>query len=123
MIGQASDQMLREEADDRVRRARLEAWKRPRRILDRWLDAVEMILERDERTVPEPLFREIGDFVREQTPSLHRKLRRNRQRDAVRVLDVLFEAQEELTRLRGGSPAPDRGPGRPPNASRAVPPS
>ena len=114
MIGQASDQMVKGQADDRARRAQLEAWKRPRRILDRWLDAVELLLERDERTVPEPLFREIGDFVREQTPSLHRKLRRNRRRDAVRVLDVLFEAQEELNRLRGISVPASRGPGRPP---------
>jgi hypothetical protein len=122
MIGQASDQMVREQAGDRARRAQLEAWKRPRRILDRWLDAVELLLERDERTVPEPLFREIGAFVQEQTPSLNRKLRRNRRRDAARVLDVLFDAQEELSRLRGVSVEPDWGPGRPPNAAREAPP-
>ena len=116
MIGRASDQMVQGEADDRVRRARQEAWRRPTRIVDRWLDAVELLLERDERTVPEPLFREIGDFVREQTPSLHRKLRRNRRRDAVRVLDLLFDAQEELNRLRGTSAPASRGPGRPPAA-------
>ena len=116
MIGRASDQMVKGEAADRVRRARLEAWKRPSRIVDRWLDAVELLLERDERTVPEPLFREIGDFVREQTPSLQRKLRRNRRRDAVRVLDLLFDAQEELNRPRGISVAASRGPGRPPSS-------
>lgn len=107
MIGHAIEQMLREQADDRVRRARLEASRRPSRIIDGWLDAIELILERDQDTVPEPLFREIGAFLQEQTPTLNRKLRRNRRRDPGQVLDVLFDAQAELNSRRADPGAVD----------------
>lgn len=80
--------------DQRTRRllARREGMRR----LDQWLDTVESMLEEDRRTVPEPLVREIACFVRQVNPRLHRSLLRNRTRDAARVLDVLFDAQEAI---------------------------
>lgn len=52
------------------------------------------MLEEERETVPEPLIREIAAFLREINPKLHRALLRNRAREASRVLDVLFDAQE-----------------------------
>lgn len=75
--------------------------RREVRRLDSWLDQVESMLEVDRRTVPEPLVREIAAFLREIDPKLHRALLRNREREASRVLDVLFDAQENL--LPGGA--------------------
>ena len=46
--------------------------------------------------MPEPLVKEIGSFLRDVDPKLHRALIRNRAREASRVLDVLFDAQEYL---------------------------
>lgn len=66
------------------------------RQLDRWLDQVEAMLEEDERTVPEPMVRDIAGFLRGFDSKLHRSLLRNRTREASRVLDVLFDAQESL---------------------------
>ena len=42
------------------------------------------------------VIREIAAFLREVNPKLHRALLRNRAREASRVLDVLFDAQEYL---------------------------
>lgn len=98
MLSEAIDQILKGEADDRARKDRREARRRHVRTLDRWLTAMETMLEEDRRTVPESLFREIDCFLREQTPPLHRELRMNRSRDAARVLDVLFDAQGALKR-------------------------
>ena len=101
VLSEAIDQILKEEADERARQERREARRQHVRTLDRWLNAVETMLEEDRRTVPEPLFREIGGFLRQQAPPLHRELQRNRNRDAARVLDVLFDAQEALKTVPG----------------------
>jgi hypothetical protein len=66
------------------------------RRLDHWLGLVEGILEQDHKTVPEPLVSEIADFIQDIDPKLRRDLARNRARSATRVLDVLFDAQEQL---------------------------
>lgn len=66
------------------------------RQLDRWLNQVESMLEDDRRVVPEPLVKEIAGYLRDVDPKLHRALLRNRAREASRVLDVLFDAQEYL---------------------------
>ena len=66
------------------------------RRLDHWLGQVEAMLERDHKTVPEPLVSEIAEFVQDIDPKLRRDLARNRGRSATRVLDVLFDAQELL---------------------------
>ena len=116
MFVDAIDQLAKDQADDRARHARREARRRPIRTVDGWLEAVESILQDDRCTVPEPLFREIGAFLRQQTPPLDRKLRRNRRRDAVRVLNVLFDAQEQLQRGRGGLTAARTGSRPPPDA-------
>jgi hypothetical protein len=70
--------------------------RRALRQVDSWMHHVENLLEDNRRTVPEPLVKEIGAFVRELNPKLHRHMQRNRAREASRVLDVLFDAQEEL---------------------------
>ncbi|HLQ62242.1 MAG TPA: hypothetical protein VK131_10285 [Candidatus Acidoferrales bacterium] len=81
---------------DEERRRRLLARREDLRRLDAWLDQIESMLEADQQTVPEPLVKEIGTFVRHLEPRLHRNLQRNRSREAARVLDVLFDAQETL---------------------------
>jgi len=96
---------LLSEAVEEIHRKSREQWEREQRILarrsemrqlDTWLNTVEGMLEGDARTVPEPLVREIGSFLRDVDPKLHRALLRNRAREASRVLDVLFDAQEYL---------------------------
>jgi hypothetical protein len=81
---------------DLERRRMLFERRQALRQLDSWMHHVENMLEENNRTVPEPLVREIGTFVRALNPKLHRHLQRNRTREASRVLDVLFDAQEEL---------------------------
>jgi hypothetical protein len=77
-----------------LRRQRLEIQRSAIKRLDGWLETVENMLEEERETVPEPLIREIAAFLREVNPKLHRALLRNRTREASRVLDVLFDAQE-----------------------------
>jgi hypothetical protein len=81
---------------DMKRRRTLFQKRQALRQLDSWMHHVENLLEDNQRTVPESLVKEIGVFVRELNPKLHRHLQRNRTREASRVLDVLFDAQEEL---------------------------
>jgi len=76
------------------RRRRFELQRQDIRRLDAWLETVENMLESDQETVPEPLIREMAAYLRELNPKLHRALLRNRTREASRVLDVLFDAQE-----------------------------
>jgi hypothetical protein len=64
--------------------------------VDRWLGEVEMLMENDSQVVPEPLVKEIAGFLGRVDPLLGRRLHRNRGHDAIKVLDVLFEAEEEL---------------------------
>lgn len=78
----------------RVRQAELRRSREAMRKLDAWLAHVEDMLERDSRTVPESLMKDIGRFMRPMHPRLYRNLRRNRERDAARLLDTLFDAQE-----------------------------
>ncbi len=79
-------------------RRRLEVVQRKATIrrVDSWLQDIENMLECDQKTVPEPLIKEIAGFLREVDPKLHRSLLRNRARETARVLDVLFDAQEHL---------------------------
>jgi hypothetical protein len=81
---------------DHERRRQLLEQRQALRQLDTWMHHIENMLEENQRTVPEPLVREIGTFVRALNPKLHRHLQRNRNREASRVLDVIFDAQEEL---------------------------
>ncbi|MGH7903880.1 MAG: hypothetical protein ACREPA_07110 [Candidatus Dormibacteraceae bacterium] len=78
------------------RRAEVSKGREAMRKLDVWLAHIEDMLERDSRTVPEPLMKEIGQFLRPISPKLYRSLRRNRVRDAARLLDTLFDAQEQV---------------------------
>ena len=81
---------------DEQRRQSALARRQDLRRIDAWLEQVECMLEADQRTVPETLIKEIAPFLRALEPKLHRSLLRNRTRDASRVLDILFDAQENL---------------------------
>ncbi len=81
---------------DALRQLEMQERRREMRQLDRWLNQVESMLEDDRRVVPEPVVKEIASFLRELDPKLHRALLRNRERDASRILDILFDAQEAL---------------------------
>ena len=85
-------------AQEDERRRRLESARRRHEVrkLDAWLHHIECLLEENRRTVPEPLVREIATFVRGVSPKLHRSLLRNRERQASRVLDILFDTQQLL---------------------------
>jgi hypothetical protein len=79
----------------RRRRAQI-ARRRPIRLLDHWLGQVEGLIERDQPFVPIPLVREIAAYLGrlDLNPVLYRKL--SRRRESMWVLDVLFEAEEDL---------------------------
>jgi hypothetical protein len=55
-----------------------------------------MLMERNVRAVPAPLIGEIAGFLGELDPLLYRRLRAKKQIKASQVLDLLFEAEEEL---------------------------
>jgi len=57
---------------------------------------VENLIEGRHPAIPENLMDEIMRFVRPLSRKLHRVLSRNVTRDPVRVLDVLFDAQQLL---------------------------
>jgi hypothetical protein len=78
----------------RDRHDTLLAHRRPMRMLDHWLNQVEMLMERNVRAVPEPLIGEIAGFLGEQDPLLWRRLRAKEKLRASQVLDLLFEAEE-----------------------------
>ena len=96
MLSEAVNEIHRKSVEDARRRQRLLARRAELRQLDAWLNQVEAMLEGDQRIVPEPLVREMASFLREVDPKLHRAMLRNRTREAARVLDVLFDAQEHL---------------------------
>jgi hypothetical protein len=81
---------------DEERRQLVLARRQELRRIDAWLEQVECMLEAEQREVPETLIKEIAPFLRALNPKLHRSLLRNRTRDASRVLDILFDAQEHL---------------------------
>ena len=96
MLTDAINEIRLKQAEDIQRRRLLLSRRESMRQLDRWLEQIEAMLEEDERTVPEPMVRDIATFLRSFDNKLHRSLLRNRAREASRVLDVLFDAQESL---------------------------
>jgi hypothetical protein len=66
------------------------------RQVDDFLLSIEDIIENRQGPVPAPLIDEITRFVRPLSRKLLRALNRNVTRDPVRVLDVLFDAQQLL---------------------------
>lgn len=64
------------------------------RQLDLYLLQIEDLIEGRHPAVPEALMEDIIRFVRPMSRKLHRVLSRNVTRDPVRVLDVLFDAQQ-----------------------------
>jgi hypothetical protein len=85
-------------ADDAAlrRHNELVARRRPVQLLDRWLNQVETLIERDEPVVPSSLMGEIAGFLGKQDRRLYRRLRTKGNLEAWRVLDVLFEAEEQF---------------------------
>jgi hypothetical protein len=96
MLEDAIMSIRRANAEALQRREALLSRRRPIRQLDDWLSDVEMLMERNEPVVPEPLIGEIARFVDRLDPVLYRRLRRNGKREASQVLDLLFEAEEYL---------------------------
>ena len=96
MLREAIRDIQHSDESSKQRHHQLAASRVQMRRLDHWLGLVEGILEQDHRTVPEPLVSEIAEFVQDIDPKLRRDLARNRGRSATRVLDVLFDAQEQL---------------------------
>ena len=96
MLRDAVAEIHRKRVEEHLRRERLLARRADMRQIDGWLNQIETMLEGDQRTVPEPLVKEMAGFLRELDPKLHRALLRNRTRDASRVLDILFDAQEYM---------------------------
>jgi hypothetical protein len=96
VLSEAVEEIHRKSREQLERQQRLLARRADMRRLDTWLNTVEGMLEEEQRTVPELLVREIGSVLRDVDPKLHRALLRNRAREASRVLDVLFDAQEYL---------------------------
>jgi len=94
MLSQAIEEIHRgyQRAEDR-RRA---DWRRRAgvRQVDLYLLQIEDLIESRHPVVPEPLMEDIMQFVRPLSRKLHRVLSRNLTRDPVRVLDVLFDAQQ-----------------------------
>lgn len=96
MLRDAVDEIKRMDAEEQQRRRLALARRESMRQLDRWLEQIEQMLEEDRREVPEAVVRDIGSFLRGFDNKLYRALLRNRTREASRVLDVLFDAQEAL---------------------------
>ena len=96
MLREAIREIQRSNENSKQRHRQQAASRVQMRRLDHWLGLVEGMLEQDRKTVPEPLVSEIADFVQDIDPKLRRDLVRNRGRSATRVLDVLFDAQEQL---------------------------
>ena len=96
MLSQAIEEIHRgyQLAEDR-RQAELRRRAGVRRA-DAYLLQVENLIEGKHQTMPDDLMDEIIRFVRPLSRKLHRALVRNITRDPVRVLDVLFDAQQLL---------------------------
>ncbi len=96
MLSEAIDEIHREyqaAADRREQELRRRA---DVRRVDEFLLIVENIIENQRPEVPSALMDEIVRFVRPISRKLLRALNRNVTRDPVRVLDVLFDAQQLL---------------------------
>lgn len=96
MLSEAIDEIHREyqaAADRREQELRRRA---DVRRVDEFLLIVENIIENQRPEVPSALMAEIVRFVRPISRKLLRALNRNVTRDPVRVLDVLFDAQQLL---------------------------
>lgn len=78
------------------RRIALRARHHPLALVDRWLGEVETLVEANQAAVPESLITEISEFLQRLDVRLYLRLRRNRQRSSLKVLDVLFDAEAQL---------------------------
>jgi hypothetical protein len=97
-IHRATQAALRRRLEIETRRAAL-------RRSDVYLVTVEDLVE-DGRPVPEQLMAEIGTFLRRQSRKLGRLHRANAMADPVRVLELLFDAQDRILGTLGAPPMP-----------------
>lgn len=76
------------------------ARRHPIDLVDSWVSEVETLLEHNSPLVPEPLVAEIAGFLERLDmrfdTRLYHRLRGNGARQTRKVLDVLFEAEENL---------------------------
>ncbi len=92
-----ANMMIRSANEEAVRRRNeLRSRRRPIQLLDHWLNQVETLIERNDAVVPEQLIGEIAAYLGKHNPNLYRRLRRNGRRKVSRVLDLLFEAEEQV---------------------------
>jgi hypothetical protein len=96
MLEDAVISILRANEATARRENALFARRRPVQMLDDWLSQVETLMEHNEAIVPESLIAEIAGFLAREDPRLHRRLRSKGKLEAWRVLDVLFEAEEQF---------------------------
>lgn len=100
MLSQAIEEIHRgyQRAEDR-RQAEVRRRAGVRQV-DYYLLQIENLIEGRRVAVPELLMEDIVRFVRPISRKLHRVLAKNVTRDPVRVLDVLFDAQQLLMARR-----------------------
>lgn len=110
MLQEAITEIERLRAAEQARLRRQDEQRRQLRCLDRWLNRIEAMLEKDQTVVPEPLLDRIGALLLEIDPRLQGQLL-ELGGDAARVLDLLFEAQEQV--LPKASRRPGESSGRP----------
>jgi hypothetical protein len=96
MLSDAIDEIHRETAAAAARRRQELRRRADVRRVDEFLLYVEDLIENNRGPVPAQLMDEITKFVRPLSRKLLRALNRNVSRDPVRVLDVLFDAQQLL---------------------------
>ena len=94
MLSDAIREIQAASALDADKRRRGVARRDLRRRLDSWIQAVEDLVEHDSPTVPPTLLRDITAFMGAFDACLYGMLVRHP--EPLRVLDVLFDAQEQL---------------------------
>jgi hypothetical protein len=96
MLSDAIEEIHRESEAAAARRQQELRRRADVRRVDEFLLYVEDLIENNRGPVPAQLMDEITRFVRPLSRKLLRALNRNVSRDPVRVLDVLFDAQQLL---------------------------
>lgn len=96
MLSEAIDEIHREFQAAEDRREQEALRRADVRRVDAFLLQIEDLIENHRAEVPPVLMEEITRFIRPLSRKLLRALNRNVTRDPVRVLDVLFDAQQLL---------------------------
>lgn len=94
MLSDAIRDIQKASDSEAARRRDSESRRDVKRRIDGLMHQVEDLLEHDQGVTPERLATDIAGFLRPLDARLHESVLRDK--SAVHVLDVLFEAQEEL---------------------------